>query len=69
MAARFSSQRLSEMLELSPELAGLTATPRGGRLPASVLFKKTTSGACLILTGANSPSSLRALPARIDFAR
>ena len=65
MAARFSSQRLSEMLEQSPELAGLTATPRGGRLPASVLFKKTTSGACLILTGANSPASLRALPARI----
>ncbi len=65
MAARFSSQRLSEMLELSPDLAGLTATPRGGRLPASVLFKKTTSGACLILTGANSPASLRALPARI----
>ena len=53
------------MLELSPELSGLTATPRGGRLPASVLFKKTTSGACLILTGANSPASLRALPARI----
>jgi phage terminase large subunit GpA-like protein len=65
MAARFSSQRLTEMLELSPDLAGLTATPRGGRLPASVLFKKTTSGACLVLTGANSPASLRALPARI----
>jgi phage terminase large subunit GpA-like protein len=65
MAARFSSQRLTEMLELAPALAGLTATPRGGRLPASVLFKKTTSGACLILTGANSPASLRALPARI----
>ena len=30
-----------------------------------MLFKKTTSGACLILTGANSPASLRALPARI----
>jgi phage terminase large subunit GpA-like protein len=65
MAARFSSQRLTEMLELAPALAGLTATPRGGRLPSSVLFKKTTSGACLILTGANSPASLRALPARI----
>ena len=40
MAARFSSQRLTEMLELAPALAGLTATPRGGRLPASVLFKE-----------------------------
>jgi phage terminase large subunit GpA-like protein len=65
MARRFSRQRLSEMLDLSPALRKLTAVPRGGKLPASELFKATRSGAALILTGANSPSSLRSLPARI----
>ncbi len=65
MARRFSRQRLAEMLELAPTLSTLTAVPRGGKLPSSELFKATTSGAVLILTGANSPSSLRSLPARI----
>ena len=65
MARRFSRQRLAEMLDLAPSLSMLTAVPRGGKLPSSELFKATTSGAVLILTGANSPSSLRSLPARI----
>ncbi len=65
MARRFSRQRLAEMLELAPSLSMLVTVPRGGKLPASELFKATTSGAVLILTGANSPSSLRSLPARI----
>jgi phage terminase large subunit GpA-like protein len=65
MARRFSRQRLAEMLDLSPTLRSLTAVPRGGKLPSTELFKATKSGAALILTGANSPSSLRSLPARI----
>jgi phage terminase large subunit GpA-like protein len=65
MARRFSRQRLGEMLELSPALRSLTAVPRGGKLPSTELFKATKSGAALILTGTNSPSSLRSLPARI----
>jgi phage terminase large subunit GpA-like protein len=65
MARRFSRQRLAEMLDLSPVLKSLGAVPRGGRMPASELFKGFRSGAALILTGANSPSSLRSLPARI----
>ena len=65
MARRFSRQRLAEMLDLSPTLKSLGAVPRGGRMPSSELFKGFRSGAALILTGANSPSSLRSLPARI----
>jgi phage terminase large subunit GpA-like protein len=65
MARRFSRQRLAEMIELSPALKALATVPRGGKLVASELFKAFHSGAALILTGANSPSSLRSLPARI----
>jgi phage terminase large subunit GpA-like protein len=65
MARRFSRQRLAEMLDLSLTLKSLAAVPRGGKLAASELFKAFRSGAALILTGANSPSSLRSLPARI----
>jgi phage terminase large subunit GpA-like protein len=65
MARRFSRQRLAEMIDLSPALKSLAAVPRGGRMPASELFKGFRSGAALILTGANSPSSLRSLPARV----
>jgi phage terminase large subunit GpA-like protein len=52
-------------LELSSALKSLAALPRGGKLMASELFKAFRSGAALILTRANSPSSLRSLPARI----
>jgi phage terminase large subunit GpA-like protein len=65
MARRFSRQRLAEMIDLSPTLKALGAMPRSGRMPASELFKGFRSGAALILTGANSPSSLRSLPARV----
>jgi phage terminase large subunit GpA-like protein len=65
MARRFSRQRLAEMLDLAPGLQKLTAVPRGGKLPSSELFKATTSGAVLVLAGANSPTALRSLPARI----
>jgi phage terminase large subunit GpA-like protein len=65
MARRFSRQRLAEMIELSPALKALAAVPRGGKLVASELFKAFHSGAALILTGANSASSLRSLPAKI----
>jgi phage terminase large subunit GpA-like protein len=65
MARRFSRQRLAEMIELSPGLKALATVPRGGKLVASELFKAFHSGAALILTGANSPASLRSLPARI----
>jgi phage terminase large subunit GpA-like protein len=65
MARRFSRQRLGEMIDLSPALRKLATVPRGGKLPASELFKAFRSGAALILTGANSPTSLRSLPARI----
>jgi phage terminase large subunit GpA-like protein len=65
MAARFSRQRLSEMIALSPSLAELMTTPRGGERTNSMLMKSARNGALLLLTGANSASSLRALPIRV----
>ena len=65
MARRFSNQRVQEMLDLSQPLKGLVAVARNGSLPAAVLYKATRSGGTLVLTGANSASSLRSLPARI----
>ena len=53
------------MIDLPPALNSLAAVPRGGKLAASELFKAFRSGAALILTAANSPSSLRSLPARV----
>src|SRR4051812_36940740 len=39
MAQKFSRQRLSELLNLSPALADLMATPRGGERSNSILVK------------------------------
>jgi phage terminase large subunit GpA-like protein len=64
-AQRFSRQRLSEMIGLSPALAELMATPRGGERTNSVLTKATANGALLMLTGSNSPAALRSLPIRV----
>ena len=44
-------------------LKDLVAVARNGSLPASVLYKATRSGGTLVLTGANSASALRSLPA------
>jgi phage terminase large subunit GpA-like protein len=65
MARRFSNQRVQEMVDLTAPLKSLVAPARSGTLPAAVLYKATRSGGTLVLTGANSASSLRSLPARI----
>ncbi|MGA7237197.1 MAG: terminase gpA endonuclease subunit [Bryobacteraceae bacterium] len=65
MAQKFSRQRLSELLTLSPMLADLMATPRGGERSNSLLVKSGRNGSLLMLAGANAPSALRSLPIKV----
>jgi phage terminase large subunit GpA-like protein len=65
MAQEFSRQRLSELLTLSPALAELMATPRGGERSNSILVKSGRNGSLLMLAGANAPSALRSLPIKV----
>lgn len=65
MARRFSTQRLGEMISLSPRLSSLITVPRGGTLPNTTMHKATLNGANLILASGNSAANLRSLPARI----
>jgi phage terminase large subunit GpA-like protein len=64
-ATRFSRQRLSEAIALSPTLTELMATPRGGERTNSILMKAARSGALLLLSGGNSAASLRSMPIRV----
>jgi phage terminase large subunit GpA-like protein len=65
MAQKFSRQRLTELLTLSPALADLMATPRGGERSNSLLVKSGRNGSLLMLAGANAPSALRSLPIKV----
>jgi phage terminase large subunit GpA-like protein len=65
MAQKFSRQRLNELLGLSPALAELMTTPRGGERSNSLLMKSGRNGALLMLAGANAPSALRSLPVKV----
>jgi phage terminase large subunit GpA-like protein len=64
-AQKFSRQRLNELLGLSPTLADLMATPRGGERSNSLLMKSGRNGSLLMLAGANAPSALRSLPVKV----
>ena len=65
MAQKFSRQRLSELLALSPALSQLMSTPRGGERSNSLLMKSGRNGSLLMLAGANAPSALRSLPVKV----
>jgi phage terminase large subunit GpA-like protein len=65
MSQKFSRQRLTELLTLSPALADLMATPRGGERSNSLLVKSGRNGSLLMLAGANAPSALRSLPIKV----
>jgi phage terminase large subunit GpA-like protein len=63
MAQRLSKQRLESMLQDTPCLAEKIPPPRS-RDSGNSQFAKIFPGGVLILTGANSASSLRSMPAK-----
>lgn len=66
MAARFSKQRLDPLLSASPRLAALIP-PSRSRDSGNTTYSKEFAGGILVLTGANSASGLRSMPARNLF--
>lgn len=66
MAERFSKQRLAPMIEDSPQLRRLIR-PARQRDSGNTLFSKEWPGGIVILAGANSPASLRSMPAKFVF--
>ena len=66
MAERFSKQRLAPMIEDSPQLRHLIR-PARMRDSGNTLFSKSWPGGICILAGANSPASLRSMPAKFVF--
>jgi phage terminase large subunit GpA-like protein len=67
MAERFSKQRLAPMIDDSPALRERIA-PARQRDSGNTLFSKTWPGGIVVLAGANSPASLRSMPAKFVFA-
>lgn len=66
MAKRLSKQRLSDMIEQTPALRERVAESRS-RDSGNTLLSKEFPGGVLVLTGANSASGLRSMPARYLF--
>jgi phage terminase large subunit GpA-like protein len=66
MAKRLSKQRLSDMIEQTPALRERIAESRS-RDSGNTLLSKEFPGGVLVLTGANSASGLRSMPARYLF--
>lgn len=66
MAERTSKQRITPLIEATPELARLISPPRS-RDSGNTLLSKEFRGGILIMTGANSATGLRSMPARYVF--
>lgn len=66
MAKRLSKQRLSDMIDQTPALRERVAESRS-RDSGNTLLSKEFPGGVLVLTGANSASGLRSMPARYLF--
>ena len=66
MAKRFSRQRVQSMIEDTPTLRELIAPARSRDSDNTMLSKSFPNG-ILLLTGANSPTGLRSMPARYLF--
>lgn len=66
MAKRLSKQRLADMIEQTPALRERVAEARS-RDSGNTLLSKEFPGGVLVLTGANSASGLRSMPARYLF--
>lgn len=66
LSKRTSRQRLEPLIDESPALSGLIATPRE-RDSHNTIFSKEFPGGIIVLTGANSAVGLRSMPARFLF--
>lgn len=66
MAERTSKQRIAPLIEATPELAALV-NPARSRDSGNTLLSKEFRGGILIMTGANSATGLRSMPARYIF--
>lgn len=66
MAERTSKQRIAPLIEATPELAELV-NPARSRDSGNTLLSKEFRGGILIMTGANSATGLRSMPARYIF--
>ncbi len=66
MAKRNTKQRLDPLIEESPRLQDKVVKAKS-RQSGNTMFQKEFQGGILIITGANSPSGLRSMPARYIF--
>ena len=66
MAKRNTKQRLDPLIEESPRLMEKVVKSKS-RASGNTLFQKEFQGGILVITGANSPSGLRSMPARYIF--
>jgi len=66
MVKRISKQRIQPMIDATPALASRIA-PSRARDAGNTLFAKEFPGGMLVMTGANSASGLRSMPARYLF--
>lgn len=66
MAKRNTKQRLDPLIEESPRLQDKVVKAKS-RASGNTMFQKEFQGGILIITGANSPSGLRSMPARYIF--
>lgn len=66
MAKRNTKQRLDPLIEESKRLSEKVAKAKS-RASGNTMFQKEFHGGILIITGANSPSGLRSMPARYIF--
>lgn len=66
MAERTSKQRIAPLIDATPELAALV-NPARSRDSGNTLLSKEFRGGILIMTGANSATGLRSMPARYIF--
>jgi len=67
LAERFSKQRVTPMVEATPELAALIS-PARERDSGNTILLKEFRGGVLVISGANSGASLRQMPIRFLFA-
>lgn len=66
MAERFSKQRLTPMIDVTPQLRAIIP-PARSRDSGNTTLMKDYPGGMLILSGANSSASLRSMPAKYLF--
>jgi phage terminase large subunit GpA-like protein len=64
VARKFSTKKLTRMIEESPRIAGSVSDPRS-RDSGNTILSKEFRGGSLVIAGSNSPASLRQLSCRV----